>query len=589
MKNLKYLRDFTYMIKYILRLKPGVLFVYPAKIAVNTAKPLILLVYPKLILDAVTDGRDFAEIIRLAVMMVLLTFALDTVYKILQNIWSHYYNILSAAVGYEHLKSNLDCKFEYIENSEYLDLQQKVRDNLNPTDYMYFISSLIESIVQIAAYFYIIFTFDYIFIIGIILYCAFNYFVNRKINKEDYEYKQIAAPISRVIHYFYNLASDPSHGKDIRVNGMHTLIKEKMNAAMDEKIKTAAEHSGKKRTYKLILLSVSLVWEGYMYCSIITAAVAGQITIGSFSMYLGVLGNLVSQISSLLGSVNKLRYWSKTVDMVREYHKMGKSTESGTLSADGIDKVEIEFQNVWFRYPGRDDYALKNVNLKIKPGERLAVVGMNGAGKSTFIKLLCRLYEPTEGKILINGVDIRDYKMSEYASLFTTVLQDFKLFAYSLKENIALQNDYNEEKMNEVLRRANISERVKSLSSGVETSVTREFDDNGVDFSGGERQKIAIARAIYRNSKIFILDEPNSAMDPLSEQSFYENFNSITEDKTTIYISHRLASARYCDKIAVFADGTLAEYGTHNELVSLGGTYADLFGKQASGYVYGVD
>ncbi len=179
--------------------------------------------------------------------------------------------------------------------------------------------------------------------------------------------------------------------------------------------------------------------------------------------------------------------------------------------------------------------------------------------------------------------------MSEYASLFTTVLQDFKLFAYSLKENIALQNDYDEVKMNDALSKANVKDRIDTLTSGLDTSVTREFDDNGVDFSGGERQKIAIARAIYRNSKIFILDEPNSAMDPMSEQSFYENFNSITEDKTTIYISHRLASARYCDKIAVFADGELAEYGTHNELVSLGGVYADLFGKQASGYVYGVE
>ncbi len=331
-------------------------------------------------------------------MMVLLNFALDTAYKILQNIWSYCYNILSAAVGYEHLKSNLDCKFEFVVNSGYLDLQQKVRDNLNPTDYMYFISSLVESIVQIAAYFYIIFSFDCIFIIGIVLYCAFNYIINRKINKEDYEYKQILAPISRVIYYFYNLASDPSIGKDVRVNGMHALIKEKMNAAIDVKIKTAAGHSGIIYRYRLILLAVSLVWEGYLYCSVITAASAGRITIGSFSMYLGVLGNLVSQISNLLGSVNRFGYWSKTVDMVREYHKMGIAAESGTLYADGIKKVEIEFQNVWFRYPGRDDYALRNVNLKIKPGERLAVVGMNGAGKSTFIKLLCRLYEPTEGK-----------------------------------------------------------------------------------------------------------------------------------------------------------------------------------------------
>lgn len=179
---LKYCRDFALMIRYILSLKPGVLVVYPVKIAVNTAKPLILLVYPKLILDAVTEGREFTEIIRLTVLMASLTFILNTTYSILQNIWSHCYNILSAVVGYEHLKSNLNCKHESLENREYLDLQQRVRDNLNPTDYLYFISSLVENIIQIAAYFYIIFTFDFMFLIEIVLYRTFNYLAERKIN-----------------------------------------------------------------------------------------------------------------------------------------------------------------------------------------------------------------------------------------------------------------------------------------------------------------------------------------------------------------------------------------------------------------------
>ncbi len=586
---MNYVRDFVFMIRYILHLKPGVLLVYPLKIAVNTVKPLILLIYPKLILDAIMEGRDFSEIIRLAVGMVAVTFVLNSAYNILQNIWSHYYNILSAAVGYEHLKSNLACKFECIEDSGYLDLQQKVRDNLNPTDYMYFISSLIENFVQIAAYFYMIFAFDYTFLIGIVLYSTVNYFVNRKINREDYEYRQILSPISRAVYYFYNLASDPFHGKDIRVNGLSTLIQEKMNRAIDRKIKVVSEHTKKNGTYRLLLLAVSLVWEGYLYYSIIAAAVAGDITIGSFSMYLGVLANLVNQISSLLSGVDRFGYWSKTVALVREYQKMGNNADSGTLSVEGIDRVEIEFRNVWFKYPGSGDFALRNVSLKIQPGERLAVVGRNGAGKSTFVKLLCRLYEPTEGEILINGVDIRAYTMAEYASLLTTVLQDFKLFAYSVKENIVLQNEEDAEKLRGALRKANVNDRVERLANGLETSITKEFDDNGVDFSGGERQKIAIARAIYRNSKIFILDEPNSSMDPLSEQNFYENFNSITENKTTVYISHRLASAKYCDRIAVFAGGELAEYGTHDVLIAKGGIYADLFHKQASGYVYGVD
>lgn len=214
---------------------------------------------------------------------------------------------------------------------------------------------------------------------------------------------------------------------------------------------------------------------------------------------------------------------------------------------------------------------------------------MNGAGKSTFIKLICRLYEPTKGEILINGENISSYDPAEYSNLLTVVLQDFKLLAFSVLENIVLQKEFVEDMLNSALREANIEDKIYKLKNRENTYISKEFDDDGVEFSGGERQKIAIARAIYRNSKIFILDEPNSAMDPISESRFYENFRNITEQKTTIYISHRLASARFCDNIAVFNDGRITEYGSHEYLVKHKGIYYDLFNKQASGYVYGED
>ena len=268
---------------------------------------------------------------------------------------------------------------------------------------------------------------------------------------------------------------------------------------------------------------------------------------------------------------------------------MSQEKDIGNLTTSGLDRVDIEFKNVWFKYPNKDDYILKDINIKINAGEKLAIVGMNGAGKSTFIKLLCRLYEPTKGEILVNGENISSYDSAEYSNLLTVVLQDFKLFAFSVSDNIVLQKDYNQDKFNSALEKANIKDRLQKLKDKEKTYISKEFDDNGVDFSGGERQKIAIARAIYRNSKIFILDEPNSAMDPISESKFYENFRNITEQKTTIYISHRLASAKFCDNIAVFNDGQITEYGSHESLIELKGLYSDLFNKQASGYIYGVD
>lgn len=577
------------MIKYIHRLKPGVLALYLIKVLITIVKPLVLLIFPKLILDEIATRGDFTRILYLSVIMVVVTFVLNSLYNIVQNIWSHYYNILSAVMGCEHLRSNVECKYEYIEDKEYLNLQQRVRDNVMPTDYMYFISSLIENIILIFTYSYIIFVFDFKLLIGIILYSVVSFLINKKINKEEYQYSQKISPISRVINYFYRLSSDPSYGKDIRIDDLGNLIRKKIEKAHFQKIDAASSHAKKILSFNLLLLLCSFFWEAFLYFMVTIAALAGAITIGSFSLYIGVMSNFIEQVSAFFKGLDNFRYWNERISYLKKYNSIASKRASGSLSTKDLGPIEIEFRNVWFRYPNGKDYVLRGIDLEIKSGEKLAVVGKNGAGKSTFIKLLCRLYEPTKGDILINGKSIQSYDVAEYADLLTTVLQDFKLFAYSVSENVILQNEYNAEKLDKALQKADIFDKIGRLKNGIHTIVTKEFDDEGVDFSGGERQKIAIARAIYRNSKIFILDEPNSAMDPISESKFYENFRSITKDKTTIYISHRLASTKFCDHIAVFDGGKIVEYGSHEMLIKNNGEYAELFQKQSSGYVYGVD
>ncbi len=586
---MQYVKDFIYMINYIFHLKPSILIIYPIKIIINSIKPIIILIFPKLILDEIAEGGDFQRIVFLAVMMVIVTFLMNCMYNVLQNIWSHNYNILSALIGYEHLNSNLNCKFKYIEDSDYLNLQQRVRDNIMPTDYLYFISSIIENFIQIVTYSYIISVFDYKLFIGIVIYSAVCYIVGKMINKEEYKFSQTLSPISRVINYFYSLAVNPSYGKDVRINGLSHLIQGRMEQAVDQKINIAKTFNKKMFYLNMLLLGCSFIWEGCLYYIIVMSAISGDITIGSFSLYFGVLSNFVGQVSSLLRELDKFGYWSKLIESLHQYKSISQIKDTGTLTVSGLKEIDIEFINVWFKYPNGNDYILKDINIKIKSGEKLAIVGMNGAGKSTFIKLICRLYEPTKGEILINGENISSYDPAEYSNLLTVVLQDFKLLAFSVLENIVLQKEFVEDMLNSALREANIEDKIYKLKNRENTYISKEFDDDGVEFSGGERQKIAIARAIYRNSKIFILDEPNSAMDPISESRFYENFRNITEQKTTIYISHRLASARFCDNIAVFNDGRITEYGSHEYLVKHKGIYYDLFNKQASGYVYGED
>ena len=259
----------------------------------------------------------------------------------------------------------------------------------------------------------------------------------------------------------------------------------------------------------------------------------------------------------------------------------------GSLTVEKRDDNEynVEFRNVSFKYPKTEAYALRNVNLKFKIGEKLAIVGMNGSGKTTFIKLLCRLYDPTEGEILLNGVNIQKYDCDEYMSIFSVVFQDFTLFNFKLGEVVASNKIFDEDKVRECLIKANFGDRLKEMPDGVNTYLYKGYDQSGIEISGGEAQKIALARALYKDSSFILLDEPTAALDPISEYEVYSNFNSISGDKTTVYISHRLASCRFCDKIAVFDNGLIVQVGNHDTLVAdSNGKYSELWNAQAQYY-----
>jgi len=249
------------------------------------------------------------------------------------------------------------------------------------------------------------------------------------------------------------------------------------------------------------------------------------------------------------------------------------------------EPLVLEFRKVSFRYPKSENFVLKEVSLTLREGDSLSIVGVNGAGKTTFIKLLCRLYDPTEGVILLNGIDIRKYRYDDYLALFSVVFQDFKLLSQPLGKNGAASEDYDRARAEDCLRRAGFGERLDQLPQGLDTWLYRDFDENGVEISGGEAQKIALARALYKDAPFIILDEPTAALDPIAEAEIYSRFDEIVGDKTAIYISHRLSSCRFCDKIAVFDQGEIVQVGTHEELLAdPKGKYYELWNAQAQYY-----
>ncbi|MBR4825065.1 MAG: ABC transporter ATP-binding protein, partial [Spirochaetaceae bacterium] len=308
--------------------------------------------------------------------------------------------------------------------------------------------------------------------------------------------------------------------------------------------------------------------------------------VGSSLMYITTYKKLVDSIAGISDTFVQMNVQSKYLSFFYDYMQIENKRYEGTIPTEKRDDniFEIEFRDVSFKYDNSETYALRHVNQKITLGTKNAVVGKNGAGKTTFIKLLCRLYEPTEGQILLNGVDIRYYDYKDYARLFSIVFQDYNLFSFPLGENVAAAADYDRERVLECIDKAGFTDRLNRLEKGLETNLYQYNDDNGVEISGGEAQKLAIARALYKDAPFVILDEPTSALDPVAEFEIYQNFDNMVKGKTSIYISHRMSSCRFCDNIIVFDEGKVVEQGSHEKLMAGGGLYSQLWNAQAQYY-----
>lgn len=326
-------------------------------------------------------------------------------------------------------------------------------------------------------------------------------------------------------------------------------------------------------------------------------AFIGVFGIGSFILYQGTVARFIRAVSGLARTVGRLRYNNEFLVQLYRYLDLPNDMYQGSLAVEKRDDIdyEIEFKDVGFQYPRTQNWVLRHVNMKFKIGDRLAIVGENGSGKTTFIKLLCRLYDPTEGKILLNGIDITRYRYEEYLALFSVVFQDYTLFGFSVGENVAAGLSYDAARVRGCLERAGLGEKIAALDAkgddgaqgkdALARSVGRSYDAEGIEFSEGESQKIALARALYKNAPFVVLDEPTAALDPLAEAAVYETFNQVVENKTSVFISHRLSSCRFCDTIAVFDHGQIVQLGAHDVLVAqAGGKYSQLWRAQAQYY-----
>ena len=394
---------------------------------------------------------------------------------------------------------------------------------------------------------------------------------------------------NRLFGHFGFIGTDKARSVDIRMNNQQRLVgaywTTNSSFGVDGPFGKAAR--GKMGVYASLGVCITTLITGFIYVFTCLKAWGGAFDIGSITQYVGAATAMVTNVFALTDLLGIMKTNAPYLEKTFEFLDIPNAMYQGSLTTEkrADRQYEVEFKDVSFKYPGSDIWALRHVNMKFKVGKRLAIVGENGSGKTTFIKLLCRLYDPQEGQILLNGIDIRKYRYDDYMNIFSIVFQDFQLICHPLGNNVAGSMEYDRERVEKALIDAGFGDRLASLEKGLDTFVYKNLTEDGVDVSGGEAQKIAIARALYKDAPFIILDEPTAALDPIAEAEIYGKFDEIAGDKTAIYISHRLSSCKFCDEIAVFHEGAVIQQGTHASLVAdESGKYYELWHAQAQYY-----
>ena len=551
---------------------------------------------PKYVLSFIEDDLPFNTIIMYTVIICLIMMILDVISTTCYNSFEFEYRKTEGYVEKKRMDKLFYTDFKNMESPDFLDYAQRAKTALNRGKGFHgvlyqsrnFIAQgtlMILSAALIGIQNLLMMIIFIVISFGIVKISSF--FTKR----DKIKFSDAMAPTWRKMNYLESTTKNFDFAKDIRLFNMSNAFFNQLSGVNETFKALNRKHHNRMGLWEVSLGSVLIVQKILMYTWLVYNVVTGAYQISDFVLYVG----LVSTFHASVGYVNWIYSDMRTNSlMINDYRnfvdwKEDRETadeKDGHITEINLDKFEFRFENVSFKYPGHDNYVLKNVNLTIKNGAKLAVVGVNGAGKTTFIKLMMKLYEPSEGRILLNDVDIKEYNREEYFKLFSPVFQNVECFAMPIYQNISFaeedKTDMN--KINEVLEQSGLSEKINSYEKGIHTNLLKIFDKEGIDLSGGEKQRLAMARALYKDGKVIILDEPTAALDALAEDRMYREFENMIHGKTAVFISHRLGSTRFCDKIAMFEDGTIVEEGTHEELMAKNGKYAYMFGIQSQYY-----
>ncbi len=550
------------------------------------AFPVIYTVFPGFIINEIMNGKITNKLI-IYVGILVLAPVLDSAINILTGRYlkrvSLNFDTQLETLFYQHTMS---MDYENLENPELQELKgragETISEALSIVDKVF---SLIYNIITFLSISTIIFSLNPILIIIICIFMYINSKATKWLNAENYKNWEIFTKLSRYKWGYSYMLDNFHYAKELRLFNFKDYILNKFTAN-EEKINDVhfKDHVNQSKV-SFLASATNFIQDIAVYCYLIYCVIYRGLSVGTMTIYIssiekfkGALSAIVNSYLALTGSSLKIQEFIKFMEI-----PLVQYTTGDKIPFFDKDSV-IEFKNVSFKYPGSDRFVIKNLNITLRGDEKLCIVGQNGAGKSTFIKLLVRLYFPTEGEILLNNVNINEYDYEKYQRLFAPVFQDFCTYTLTLKENIILSDEYDSEKFKKVTGDSGIDGLIGKLPKGIDTQVDKWIDEEGFEPSGGEGQRIAIARACYHNGEIFMLDEPTAALDPMAEYEIYTQFSNMITDKCAVLITHRLSAVQLADKVAVFDDGRVAEYGTHAELYAKGGIYTEMFDKQAQFY-----
>lgn len=574
---------------------------------INSIQPFVSIWFTAQIVNEISSQRRLKTILLYVLGAVLINFICALLKSIINHVCNEKESQMWSWFGKVFSDKQISLDFVDLENAAIQHQRQEAEENLymfgNGLAQLFWgISALVRTLVYIVLSLVMTVSLfistsgnrfiDHPIWIGIILVCIAVGGLSKSkatISENDVfmEYCKNTVWFNRVFMFFgKELYMNPEKAKDVRIYSQNTVAEKMLDKLITHERDNQSDIT-KMALYPAIAQIIIGLANAICYLFVAIKALFGAFGVGSIVQYVAVLSRLGEGLQELMYILSDNEVYCTHLQNLFEYLDLPNHMYQGSLTVEKRDDNEyyVEFRDVSFKYPNTDTYVLKHVNLKFKVGEKLAVVGMNGSGKTTFIKLMCRLYDPTEGEILLNGVNIKRYDYNEYMSIFSVVFQDFRLFSFPLGQNVSASASYDREKVIECLKKAGLAERLNSLPNDLDTFLYKDIDAEGVEISGGEAQKLALARALYKNTPFIILDEPTAALDPISEYEVYSKFNEIAGTKTSIYISHRLASCRFCDKIAVFHEGEIIQIGIHEELLAdRRGKYYELWNAQAQYY-----